>query len=94
MKFTEQELDNLSKLARIDIAPQEKQKMLEDMQSILQYISEINSVEGDMVRGEETLFNIVRDDVVTRNVGAHTEAILANAPATNEGYVEVAQVLK
>ncbi len=94
MIFTEQDLDNLSRLARIDIKPEEKEKMLHDMQAILGYISEINDVQGEVVRGEETLFNVVREDVVTRETGSNTQAILDDAPATKEGYVEVMQVLK
>jgi aspartyl-tRNA(Asn)/glutamyl-tRNA(Gln) amidotransferase subunit C len=94
MNFTEQDLDNLSRLARIDIKPGEKQKMLHDMQAILGYISEINDVQGETVREEATLFNVVREDVVTRETGSNTQVILDNAPATKEGYVEVMQVLK
>jgi aspartyl/glutamyl-tRNA(Asn/Gln) amidotransferase C subunit len=94
MSFTELELDNLSKLARIDIAPDEKAQMLADMQAILGYISEINSIEGELTRGEEDVFNVVREDVVTRPTGSNTDAILANAPKVKDGYVEVEQVLK
>lgn len=94
MIFTETDLDNLSKLARIDIAAGEKQKMLLDMQAILGYISEINEITGDVVRGEETLFNVVREDVVTRETGSMTKIILEEAPASKDGYVEVIQVLK
>jgi aspartyl/glutamyl-tRNA(Asn/Gln) amidotransferase C subunit len=94
MSFTEQDLDNLSKLARIDIAPEEKPKMLADMQAILGYISEINEVEGSLTRGDEAIFNIVREDIVTRVTGSNTKLILANAPSTQDGYVKVEQVLK
>lgn len=94
MSFTELELDNLSKLARIDILPDEKQKMLADMQAILGYISEINEVEGELARGEEDVFNVVRDDVVTHVTGVNTGAILEEAPSVKDGYVKVEQVLK
>ncbi len=94
MSFTESELDNLSKLARIDITPEEKGKMLTDMQAILGYISEINSVEGELLRGENEVFNVVREDSVTRETGSNTNVILANAPKVKGGYVEVEQVLK
>jgi aspartyl/glutamyl-tRNA(Asn/Gln) amidotransferase C subunit len=94
MLFTESDLDNLSRLARIDINPEEKQKMLSDMQAILGYVSEINDVSGEIVRGEESLYNVVREDVITNGSGEYTSAILANAPATRNGYVEVMQVLK
>ncbi|MFA5131707.1 MAG: Asp-tRNA(Asn)/Glu-tRNA(Gln) amidotransferase subunit GatC [Candidatus Paceibacterota bacterium] len=94
MSFTEQELDNLSALARITITPEEKPKMLLDMQAILGYISEINEVQGELVRGEEAVYNVVREDVVTHETGSNTEAILAEAPLTKNGYVQVEQVLK
>lgn len=94
MQFTEQDLDNLSRLARIDIKEEEKQKMLTDMQAILAYVSEINEVSGEASRGEETLFNVVREDIVTNETGTKTAAILANAPKSKDGYVEVEQVLK
>ncbi|MEI6810589.1 MAG: Asp-tRNA(Asn)/Glu-tRNA(Gln) amidotransferase subunit GatC [Candidatus Nomurabacteria bacterium] len=94
MSLTEQDLDNLSNLARITIAPEEKQKMLLDLQSILGYVSEINSVEGTITRGEEDVFNVVREDIITRETGSNTDAILANAPKVKNGFVEVEQVLK
>ncbi len=94
MNFTELDLDNLSKLARIDIAADEKQKMLLDMQAILGYISEINDVEGEMVRGEDEIFNVVREDVVTRVTGSNTSVLLAEAPSVKDEYVKVEQVLK
>lgn len=94
MLFTEAELDNLSKLARIDIAADEKAKMLQDMQAILGYISEINLQKGSLLEGEEDVFNVVREDIVTRETGSNTDAILANAPKVKDGYVEVEQVLK
>lgn len=94
MSFTEQDLDNLSELARIHITKEEKPKMLLDMQSILGYVSEINEVHGEIVRGEERIFNVVREDVVTRETGSNTEILLAEAPAVKDGYVKVEQVLK
>ena len=94
MNFTELDLDNLSKLARIDIATDEKQKMLLNMQAILGYISEINDVEGEMVRGEDEIFNVVREDVVTRVTGSNTSVLLAEAPSVKDEYVKVEQVLK
>ena len=94
MSFTEQDLDNLSALARIDITPEEKPKMLANMQAILGYVSEINEVEGSLTRGEENIFNVVREDIVTHDTGTNTEALLNEAPAVVDGYVKVEQVLK
>ena len=94
MLFTEAELDNLSTLARIDITPEEKPKMLADMQAILGYISEINEIQGEVTRGDEAIFNIVREDIITHPTGSNTEAILHEAPTRKDDYVKVEQVLK
>jgi aspartyl-tRNA(Asn)/glutamyl-tRNA(Gln) amidotransferase subunit C len=94
MNLTIADLDNLSTLARINIAPNEKEKMLADMQAILGYVSEINAIQGDVAHCPDDVFNVVREDVVTNITGTKSDAILANAPAVQEGYVEVMQVLK
>lgn len=94
MVFTEADLDNLSTLARVTISPSEKGKMLADMQAILGYISEINEVEGSLVQEDVVMCNIVREDMVTHISGSNTQALLGEAPATENGYVKVMQVLK
>lgn len=94
MVFTEADLDNLSTLARITITLEEKEEMLADMQAILGYISEINEVEGSVIKDDVVMFNIVREDVVTHESGSNTQALLDEAPATENGYVKVMQVLK
>ena len=94
MIFTETDLDNLSKLARIDITPDEKSEMLADMQAILGYISEINDVQGEVITVKESLYNVVREDIVINDSGTKSTTILEEAPLTKDGYVEVMQVLK
>ena len=94
MQFTEKDLDNLSQLARINVSKEEKEKMLHDMQSILGYVSEINSVSGDVKMAKQEVRNVLRDDVVTYESGVNTKAILEEAPAVAGDYVKVAQVMK
>jgi aspartyl-tRNA(Asn)/glutamyl-tRNA(Gln) amidotransferase subunit C len=94
MSFTREELDNLSQLARITVTEEEKDKMLADMQAILGYISEINEVSGDVERIKGEHYNVAREDSITHPSGSNTEAILAEAPEVEDGYVKVAQVLK
>jgi aspartyl-tRNA(Asn)/glutamyl-tRNA(Gln) amidotransferase subunit C len=94
MSFTKDDLDNLSLLARITVADDEKDKMLADMQAILRYVSEINEVSGDINRVKGEHYNIVREDAVTRESGSNTATLLEESPASEDGYVKVAQVLK
>jgi aspartyl/glutamyl-tRNA(Asn/Gln) amidotransferase C subunit len=99
MQFSKEELVNLSTLSRVTIAKDKEEKMLLDMQAILGYVSEINDVQGEVAGREVTarlsgLYNIVREDVVTHTSSSNTEAILKEAPNTEDDYVKVAQVLK
>lgn len=94
MSFTREDLENLSLLARIAVAEEEKDKMLADMQAILGYVSEINEVGGNVERAKSPHYNIVREDLATHEPGSATQALLREAPATEDGYVKVAQVFK
>ena len=93
MEFTEKDLDNLSTLARINIKDDEKEEMIASMKAILGYVGEINSAQGDLGKPDEVLVNIVREDIATNETGSNTDVLLANAPATEDGYVKVVQVL-
>jgi aspartyl-tRNA(Asn)/glutamyl-tRNA(Gln) amidotransferase subunit C len=94
MSFTKEDLANIATLARITVTPEEEEKMLHDMQAILGYVSEINAVGGDVERVKSAQYNVVREDVITHESGSNTDAILKEAPATEDGYVKVAQVMK
>ncbi|MEN9337979.1 MAG: putative aspartyl/glutamyl-tRNA(Asn/Gln) amidotransferase subunit [Candidatus Parcubacteria bacterium] len=94
MSFTKEDLATISSLARIVVTQEEEEKMLADMQAILGYVSEINEVGGAVERVKPVSYNVVREDVVTYESGSHTDALLREAPATEDGYVKVAQVLK
>jgi aspartyl-tRNA(Asn)/glutamyl-tRNA(Gln) amidotransferase subunit C len=94
MMLTKEDLDNLSLLARVTVREEEKDKMLADMQAILGYVSEINEIQGDLSVAKDSHYNIVREDIVTRETGSNTVGILAEAPETEDDYVKVKQVLK
>ena len=99
MQFSKENLTKLSELARISIKKGTEDKMLSDMQAILQYVSEINNVEGtvdgrDITAKQSGHYNVVREDVVTNASGSATEMILNEAPLTEDGQIKVAQVLK
>ena len=94
MQFTKEELTHLSTLARINIQEEVQEKMLHDMQAILGYVSEINSLVIEQDETAPLFYNVTREDEVLRETGSLTEAILMNAPEREGDFVKVSQVLK
>jgi aspartyl-tRNA(Asn)/glutamyl-tRNA(Gln) amidotransferase subunit C len=93
MSLTKQDIERLAELARIEISEAEKTSLLDDMNAIVGYISEIESVSVDVVNSPDTNSNITRSDEVTNAPGMYSDAILDNAPKRNKQYIEVRQVL-
>ena len=89
-----QDVEKLAQLARIDISEGEKEELLKDLQGILGYIDQVQAVSVDMGEREAgELRNVMREDVNPHEPGVYTEKILASAPATENGYVKVKQIL-
>jgi aspartyl/glutamyl-tRNA(Asn/Gln) amidotransferase C subunit len=93
MKLQLEDIEKLSDLARIEVSDTEKAALLEELQAIVGYISEIEQVvsEDDVV--PHTQFNVTRPDVTTNEPREFTENILENAPKRNGEYIQVDQVL-
>lgn len=87
-------VEKLAQLARIDISEGEKEELLKDLQGILGYIDQVQAVSVDMGEREAgELRNVMREDVNPHESGVYTENILTSAPATENGYVKVKQIL-
>jgi len=94
------DIKKLANLARIDMTDQELAEMANDFDSILAYVDQIKefTASSDISPkpgfGEmPTLYNVMREDVVTNESGSSTEKILAEMPATQDGYLKVKQIL-
>ncbi len=93
MSLSIDEIKNLARLARIDVADDELAGLAHDFDAILGYIDQIREVSPDVPnRVSEAAYGI-REDVVTYEPGAQTDALLANAPAREGNYVKVKKVL-
>ncbi len=89
-----QDIQHLATLARIDIPQEEQEALLHDMTAIIGYIDQIAKapVSGSTNQTSD-LYNVARDDEVTNMTGAQTDTILAEVPATQDGYVKVKKIL-
>mgnify|MGYP001572272350 FL=1 len=93
MKLQLEDIEKLSDLARIDVSEAEKIELLQELQSIVGYISEIEQVVSEEDVHEHSHFNVTRPDDITNAPREFTEGILENAPKRNGQYIQVDQVL-
>ncbi|WDF54082.1 Asp-tRNA(Asn)/Glu-tRNA(Gln) amidotransferase subunit GatC [Mucilaginibacter sp. KACC 22063] len=95
MKITEETVDKIAHLARLEVSADEKQELIGDMTRILDFMDKLNEVDTSNV--EPLVYmtdevNTFREDVVKQEV-SHEEA-LENAPQHNADYFMVAKVLE
>lgn len=88
------DIDKLAELARLEIPQAEKEQVLKDLTSIMGYIAQIGevTVPTDAVP-EYDLKNVMRDDVVTTDSGSYTDALVAEMPDHEAGFLKVKQIL-
>jgi len=91
--ITTEEVKHLADLARIELLPGEAEKMTSEIDSILGYVGQINSVTGDMERVLPSLRNVMRQDAPTNTSGEYTEKLLDNAPFREKNYLKVKKIL-
>lgn len=88
------DVKRLSELARIDISEDEAKELLQDMSSILSYVSEIKeAVTEELSPTPGELRNMMREDGAPHESGKYSQEILAEVPKTEKEYVRVKQVL-
>lgn len=86
---------HIAKLARIAISEAEAEKMKGELNSILDWVEQLNDVDTDGVTPmtsavETTLYQ--RPDEVTE--GGKAEAVLRNAPDAQDGFFTVPKVVE
>jgi len=95
LKLTAQEVEYVAHLARLEITPQEKEKVTAQLNDILLYIDKLNELD---TKGVEPMShaigvtNAFRDDNVAKSIG--TEKTLANAPDGRGEFFRVPKVIE
>jgi aspartyl-tRNA(Asn)/glutamyl-tRNA(Gln) amidotransferase subunit C len=93
-KINEELINQLAHLARLEFDNEEKQRILNDLNRILDYIEQLNEVPTDNV--EPLIYlspnqNILREDEVIETLSK--EEALANAPKKDSDYFRVPKVI-
>lgn len=91
----QEDVKNLAALARIELAPEEVESFTNEMSSILEYVSAVQDMagQGDSEPKVGARYNVFRSDVVTNEPGQYTDALLAEMPKTDGGYMVVKKIL-
>ncbi|OGR10455.1 MAG: asparaginyl/glutamyl-tRNA amidotransferase subunit C [Desulfobacterales bacterium RIFOXYA12_FULL_46_15] len=95
MKISKSEVEKIAHLARLEIEDSQKEKMVEQLGNILQYIDKLKDANIDGVRlssGAAIMNNVLREDVVEASPGPCVT--LANAPDRDDDFYVVPRVVK
>jgi aspartyl-tRNA(Asn)/glutamyl-tRNA(Gln) amidotransferase subunit C len=94
-KITPEQVRHVALLARLSLAPEEEDRIRENMDEILGYIDKLNELKTDEVEPTAQVGDPgmpMRDDVVTNH--PDPEGMLANAPAQERGYFKVPKIIE
>ena len=89
-----EDMEKLAQLSRVAVSSEELEVLKNDLESILGYVSEVQSVSEEAPeRTAGSLRNVMRDDANAHESGTFTKKILDSAPRTDGDYIKVKQVL-
>lgn len=87
-----QDVYNLANLAKLKLKEGEAEKLLKDMEGILDYVKQIESVEVPDFKVEYTQRNIWRED--TPEEGKYSvDPIIQQFPDSKDGFLKVNKIL-
>lgn len=95
MKITEETVDRIAELAKLEFTPEEKTELMGDMNKILAFMEKLNELDTE---GVEPLIymsdqvNALRKDEVIQEITR--EEALKNAPKKDSDYFRVPKVLE
>ncbi len=95
MKISKEEVEKIAHLARLKIEDSQKEKMAEQLSSILGYIDKLKDVDVEGVKlssGAAFINNVLREDELAPSPGP--DVTLANAPQRDDDFYTVPRVVK
>ena len=86
------DVENLAELAKIELSPEEKKRVLSDMEGILGYVKVIESVDTPDMDIDYSHRNIWREDELAHREFSREE-IISQFPDSQDGFVKVKKIL-
>lgn len=93
--INKQTLEHLAKLARIELHPEEEEKLLKDLQKILDHFEELKNLDTSSVKpmsGGTALKNVFREDGASENT--NQKSGVEAFPETSGGFLKVPPVFE
>ena len=86
------DVENLAKLARLELSMEEKEAMLKDMDSILDYVKQVEELKIPDTKVNYSLYNAWREDeIIPREFSS--ELIVEQFPDSQNGFLKVKKIL-
>ena len=94
MSISIQEVDRIAKLARLTFNDQEKQKLQQELSSILDFVDQLKKIESKVPQSkpDPDALNLMRDDVAEELQSP--DEFLKQAPAKEGRFIKVKSVLE
>ena len=89
----EKDIENLADLARMKLTEAERETLGKDLNNILGYVESIQSVEANTSLNDTLVDTVLREDTEVYESGVYTDAVLEEAPQSENGYVKVPKIL-
>lgn len=86
------DIENLAELAKIELSNNEKETLLKDLDGILAYVKQIESVEVDDILPEYKVKNVWREDKIKNPVFSR-DLIIDQFPDSQDGFLKVKKIL-
>lgn len=93
--ISDETIEKLLLLSRIEVTPEEKKKLKKEVESILGYVQEVEKAAVHLAETPEAgeLRNVMREDGEPHETGLYTEKILKEAPKRERNYFSVKKIL-
>jgi aspartyl-tRNA(Asn)/glutamyl-tRNA(Gln) amidotransferase subunit C len=94
VSVTLKDVEHVARLAKLSFTEEEKKKLVDELNSILEYMEQLNELDTsnvDPLSHVIELSNVFREDIV--KPGLTREEALRNAPARSEKFFKVPKVI-
>lgn len=87
------DINRLAELAKIEVTEAETDRFIVDIESVLEYVKKIESLDLRAVSGRTDSINVMREDEV-RASECEAKVLVSSSPDKEAGYIKVKKVLQ